>query len=100
MHGATEELGELSHAFLKHKQKIRGYTNEAAYQAEAEDAVGDLIIYLADFCARNGLDLGRAVSETWAKVKQRNWQANPTTGKVAVVGNRNQYVTSLNLEKL
>lgn len=44
------------------------------------DAVGDILIYLSDYCRRNGLDLNEALETTWAKVKQRNWKLNPETG--------------------
>ncbi len=45
--GISEELGELSHAFLKDKQGIR--LNED-HEANMEDAVGDLLIYVFSFC--------------------------------------------------
>jgi NTP pyrophosphatase (non-canonical NTP hydrolase) len=50
--GAVEEIGELAHAHLKEEQKIRGTAEEL--QALAKDAVGDVIVYLADYCGRRG----------------------------------------------
>lgn len=74
--GAMEELGELAHAFLKTKQGIRGYTSVA----EQEDAIGDIVIYLTDFCNLNEIDFGKALSSTWDKVVKRNWIEDPISG--------------------
>lgn len=41
--GIIEELGELTHHHLKEKQAIRGTAEH--HQAEAQDAVGDYVIY-------------------------------------------------------
>jgi NTP pyrophosphatase (non-canonical NTP hydrolase) len=76
--GLVEELGELAHAVLKAAQKIRG--SEEKHREEAEDAVGDLVIYLADFCSRHDIDLQDSVRKTWEKVKQRDWKKNPENG--------------------
>lgn len=77
--GAVEELGELSHAHLKHAQGIRGMTQEK-YEELAADAVADVVIYLADYCSAVGLDLHAAVRDTWAQVKTRDWKADPDGG--------------------
>lgn len=77
--GATEELGELAHAHLKREQEIRGL-NRAEYERLAHDALGDIIIYLADYAAINGLNLEYAVQDTWSRVKQRDWRKDPTAG--------------------
>jgi NTP pyrophosphatase (non-canonical NTP hydrolase) len=47
--GVIEELGELSHAHLKTLQGIR---NNEDHFAAKKDAVGDILIYLADYCGR------------------------------------------------
>lgn len=75
--GVMEELGELAHAHLKKAQGIRG--NED-HDLAAKDAVGDIILYLTDYCSACGYDLEALVEETWAKVKQRDWKADPVTG--------------------
>jgi len=77
--GAMEELGELTHAHLKLEQGIRG--SESELKAAKIDAIGDIIIYLADYCGRNGINLQAAVESTWFLVSKRDWQKNPTTGK-------------------
>jgi NTP pyrophosphatase (non-canonical NTP hydrolase) len=76
--GLVEEVGELAHAHLKQKQKIRGTYKE--HQAAKIDAIGDIMIYLADYCARCNINLNLAVIDTWDKVRKRNWSQYPTDG--------------------
>ena len=76
--GIMEELGELCHAHLKALQCIRGTPNEL--HAAKADAVGDAIIFIADYCTANNIDLQSAVETTWSVVKLRDWKANPTNG--------------------
>ncbi len=72
--GLMEELGELSHAFLKREQGIRTAED---HDAAIRDGVADILIYLMDFCNAEGINLATALRETWARVKQRDWKANP-----------------------
>lgn len=74
--GVMEELGELAHAHLKQAQGIRTHED---HNELARDAVADIVIFLADYCSARGFDLETLVSETWAKVKQRDWRVNPDT---------------------
>ncbi len=73
--GITEEVGELSHAHLKGLQGIR-HTPEEIGEMKV-DAVADILVYLADYTEREGIDLEGAVMVTWKKVRERNWKANP-----------------------
>jgi NTP pyrophosphatase (non-canonical NTP hydrolase) len=77
--GLAEEVGELSHAHLKFHQGIRGYDYDK-WVLEAGDAVGDIIIYLASYCNANNLELDYCAHNTWHRVKNRNWVADPQTG--------------------
>lgn len=77
--GATEELGELCHAFLKRKQKIR---NNETHTENITDAVADIIIFLAGFCNNEGIDMEGELNRVWNKVKQRNWNKNKNNGQV------------------
>lgn len=77
--GVMEELGELCHAYLKREQGIRGTAE--SHEEEARDAVGDIVIYLLDFCNREHLDLQSVIQDTWAEVKKRNWREDPLNGK-------------------
>lgn len=77
--GITEELGELAHAHLKLKQGIRG--TPEALEAKAKDAVGDILIYMMDYCSCKGWDMQTVLEETWDEVKQRDWKKFPTNGR-------------------
>jgi NTP pyrophosphatase (non-canonical NTP hydrolase) len=78
--GMVEEIGEIAHAVLKASQGIRG-TSEEHHEAVA-DGIADLLIYTLDFCARNGFSADDLLRQTWAKVQERDWKANPQDGKV------------------
>lgn len=81
--GMTEELGELAHAILKGQQGIRGYSPEDT--AEIKDAIGDLMIYLLNFCSMHEWSALEILQDVWDEVKERDWQANPEDGVVTVV---------------
>ena len=68
--GVAEEVGELNHAFLKQSQNIRRNEDHAAKE---RDAVGDIVIYLADYCGRRGFSLAQCVADAWAEVSKRDW---------------------------
>lgn len=70
--GVTEEVGELCHAHLKSEQGIRGSLVE--FKGKKVDAVGDIIIFLADYCNLNNIDMQNALETTWATVQQRDWR--------------------------
>ncbi|MAF43034.1 MAG: hypothetical protein CMI54_02530 [Parcubacteria group bacterium] len=76
--GAVEELGELAHAHLKEEQGIR---TEEDHVALAKDSIGDIIIFLADYCTVRGFDFEEIVQETWNMVKKRDWKKNPGKGQ-------------------
>ena len=76
--GMQEELGEISHAYLKRIQGIRGTPEE--HTAAIEDGVADLTVFIADFCWRNGISYQAVVGRTWAKVRERDWQSDPLNG--------------------
>jgi len=50
--GVLEEIGELSHSYLKHSQQVR--MNED-HIAKMKDAIGDIVIFMISFC--NALDI-------------------------------------------
>ena len=75
--GVIEEVGELSHAHLKHEQNIRHFDDILVFEEAAQDAIGDIIIFLADYCNANNLDLQDCVDITWEKVKKRDWIKKP-----------------------
>jgi len=69
--GIQEEVGELSHAYLKRAQGIR---TEENHTENIKDAVADILIYLADFCNAEGIDLQHELNETWSRVSKRDWK--------------------------
>jgi len=78
--GMVEELGELSHHHLKQLQGIR--KNED-HEEGIKDALGDILIYMADYAYMRGYDLDAILEDTWQNiVKKRDWKANNIDGKV------------------
>ena len=75
--GMQEELGELSHAYLKRTQGVRTTEN---HDAAIEDAVGDLLIYLLDFCNTQGIDARDVLHRTWLQVRKRDWTIDSAKG--------------------
>jgi len=72
-------LGRLHHAYLKRGQDIRRTEN---HSAAIRDAVGDIIIYLLDFCHRENVSLERCVIDAWNEVSKRDWVAErKSTGR-------------------
>lgn len=78
--GVGEEVGELMHAHLKHKQKIRGCQNTKETIEKKKDAIGDILIYLAHYCNLSGIDMQEALEKTWEEVKKRDWIRFPKNG--------------------
>ena len=66
--GIFEEIGELSHAHLKEEQEIRGSKDE--HRAAKKDAIGDAIVYMAQYCTAHGWSLAEIIYETWQKTKR------------------------------
>lgn len=79
--GIVEEVGELCHAHLKHEQNIRRNTNPQEVLLKKYDAIGDVMIYLMDYAARENINILAALIKTWDEVKKRDWKKYPTTGK-------------------
>lgn len=75
--GVVEEVGELAHAHLKARQKIR---NNQDHEEAGKDAVGDILIYLVHYCNIRGWDVEKILDDTWVHVSGRNWVKYPETG--------------------
>lgn len=74
-----EEVGELCHAVIKTKQKIRGY-DEVNSIHEIKDSVGDIFISLCNFCNARGLNITDCIYLAYNNVINRDWQKNPDDG--------------------
>ena len=68
--GVAEEVGELCHAVLKQRQGIRVNEDHLAME---KDAIGDIVIYLMDYCNRRGYNLLELVNAAWDIVSARDW---------------------------
>lgn len=78
---AVGELGELAQSHVKAEQgHLRRYQGRD-FDAEAKDAVGDVVIALYAYCARRGWELNELVRATWGEVSQRfAGESAPTAG--------------------
>lgn len=77
--GVVEEVGELSHAILKNKQGIR--QNSKVTDDDMKDAVGDIMIYLINYCNMMDWDLMEIVQDVWVdEVNKRDWIKYPVNG--------------------
>lgn len=75
--GMVEELGELAHAHLKGEQGVR-LTPEEVHEKKI-DALGDVLVYMADYMNREGLSFYQAIERAWGEVRTRDWKENPLT---------------------
>lgn len=66
--GIVEEIGELNHVTICRHQGRRGYDNGVKYREDRNDAVGDLMIFLCDYCCREGIDLMDILLHTWNNI--------------------------------
>ena len=82
--GVLEEAGELSHAFLKRHQGIR-YDHDTATKM-IEDGVADIVIFLLDFCNKQGMRIEDVLTLKRDKVRQRDWLKDPKNGGQPVAG--------------
>jgi NTP pyrophosphatase (non-canonical NTP hydrolase) len=78
--GMVEEMGEIAHSILKMTQGIRG--DDEKHIEGVKDGIADLLVFLLDFCGRNGMDAENLLSDVWAKVKLRDWNKNKLTGEI------------------
>lgn len=76
--GMMEELGEFAHAKLKDEQGIRG-TKEKHVEA-MKDALGDLLVFVSNFCNHRGWSLQQILIDTWDEIKTRDWQKDKLAG--------------------
>lgn len=76
--GLTEELGELAHARLKRLQGIRGTKEE--HDAAERDAVGDIAVFLMNYCSSRGESLATIIQEVWKVIQHRDFKKFPKNG--------------------
>ena len=76
--GMTEELGELSHYFLKGKQGIREAANGTDVTDKITDAFGDIIIFGTQLMTCLGRDAEQEIKKVLSEVLQRDFVNNPS----------------------
>jgi NTP pyrophosphatase (non-canonical NTP hydrolase) len=76
--GVVEEIGELAHVVLKQDQKIIQKIVDP--RVEEIDAIGNIVIFLINFCNFRGYDFETCVSTTAGEVLQRDWRKYPKNG--------------------
>jgi hypothetical protein len=77
--GMVEEMGELAHVLLKHRQGIREIDDESVVGLVA-DAWADWVIFSFGILDKFNLDAQDMLATTWYKVKHRDWVADPAKG--------------------
>jgi len=77
IHGMQEELGELSHAYLKRAQRIRDAADGSDMKDEIADAFADVVIFGLNAMSCEGIDAEEVLQATIAKVLQRDWINDP-----------------------
>lgn len=68
--GMFEEMAEMLRGMYK------------GDDSDVSDAIGDTMVFFADFCGRNSRSLDEKFIETWDKVKLRDWKKNKHTGQI------------------
>lgn len=77
--GVVEEVGELAHFMLKEQQGIREGAHGST-EAHQMDAVGDITIFLINFCNKRGWSFDRILADTWDLVEKRDFVKYPERG--------------------
>lgn len=77
--GVIEEVGELAHAQLKGEQGIRHKPEEILPMKV--DAIGDILVFLINYCTSQGIDLIECLEAAWGEIKDRDWRKFPKNGK-------------------
>lgn len=66
--GLVEEVGELNGITIKSHQGRRGYDDKEKFKKDQIDAVADIMIFLCDYSAREGIDILEVLNNTWNNI--------------------------------
>lgn len=69
--GLSEEVGELCHAHLKGEQGIRHTPDQII--ALKKDAIGDIVVFLSNYCDSQGFDIEECALNAWHVIKDRDY---------------------------
>lgn len=62
------------------REAVDKYGNPTTTEAHQIDAVGDIAIFLINFCNRKGWSFGRILADTWEIVSKRDFVKFPKNG--------------------
>lgn len=76
IYGIVISIGRLSHADLKHQQKIRAYTTER-YLQEARSQIASIYIGLSNYCMTIDCSIDECIETAYRAILKRDWIKNP-----------------------
>ena len=76
--GVMKKVGQLSDSHIRTNEPHKHDPEKARELKKA--SIGDIVIYLADYCNQQGLDLDQCVEARWVEVRARDWKAFPKNG--------------------
>ena len=79
--GMAEEVGELCHALLKRKQRIREGASGNDLRPEIADAFADCVIYGINIMEQEDIDAESVLASVIGKVLKRDWVKYPSNGE-------------------
>ena len=77
---AATSVGKISHAVLKHLQKIRGMREDDVFREKVADAIADIMIFATQMCTLLRIDFGTLYDRTVVEVVKRDWKKHPHDG--------------------
>ena len=75
---AARSFGKTCHHHLKEDQGIKG--SPEFHRAKIKDSLGDIFIFLIDYCELRGWSYEDIIRETWEEVSQRDYKNDPKFG--------------------
>lgn len=74
--GIVEEIGELVHCILKRYQGIRGYDSPVKFNAEVQDAFGDIGVYMLNHAGYHHIQFHEINFQRWPNASDRLYAAH------------------------
>ena len=90
------QLGRVNHHDLKRSQHIKG--SPEWHDEKIQDALGDIVIYMMNYCSLKGWKLDDIIYETWQRVKPREYIEDPEYGIARYYGEITDYMRGLKNE--
>jgi NTP pyrophosphatase (non-canonical NTP hydrolase) len=74
----VRQLGRVAHHHNKQLDGIRG--SYEFHDEKIQDALGDIFLFMTDYCELKEWKIADVIQKTWNEVKQRDWIENPLSG--------------------